>query len=476
VWAEGVTVGGVVGVTVARVGGLGDISSGAMDAALHEKISTLYRAHITVLKLRHDRALEAAGFDHAVIFAGAQHIAFLDDMGYPFKVNPHFKYWVPVVNNPHCMLVYTPGVKPRLLYYQPVDYWHKPAGPPEGWWTVPFDIEVITKPEDAAKFIPKTGRVAFLGEWDESFQTWGELASNPPALLNRLHFDRAWKTEYEIECIRAANEVGARGHKAAEKAFRAGESEYEIHLAYLRAASTTEDELPYGNIIAVNDNAAVLHYYHHDRNVLDKKDRYSFLIDAGASFNGYASDITRTYSQRRDEFADLIKAMDKAQLELCDAVVPKAHYPDIHLLAHRKVAELLKEFKFVDLDADAIVEKRISSTFLPHGVGHYLGLQVHDVGGFQKDPEGTTIPKPEGHPYLRLTRIVEPSHVFTIEPGLYFIEPLLADLQKSENAKYVKWKKVDAFRKFGGIRIEDNVVVTDNGHDNLTREAFASIS
>ena len=441
-----------------------------------DKLATLYRAHITVLKLRHDRAMEAAKFDHLVIFSGAQRYQFLDDMPYPFKVNPQFKYWVPVVDNPHCCLIYTPGVKPRLLYYQPVDYWHKPAGPPTGWWTPPFDIEVITTPDAAKEFMPQGGRTAFIGEWDDSFKAWGTFESNPKALVDRLHFDRAWKTEYEIECMRVANEIGARAHVAAEKAFRDGLSEYEIHLAYLRAASHTEEELPYGNIIAVNENAAVLHYYHHDRSQLDKKNRHSFLIDAGAAFNGYASDITRTYSSRKDEFRDLIDAMEKAQLELCDAVAPSVNYPDLHFMAHQKVAELLSRFKFVDLDADAIVEKRISSTFFPHGVGHLIGLQVHDVAGFQGDAHGTTIAKPEGHPYLRLTRRVEPSWVFTIEPGLYFIEPLLADLKKSDNARHVNWEKVDEFRKYGGIRIEDDVLVTDNGYENLTRQAFEAVS
>ncbi|MGZ8797894.1 MAG: M24 family metallopeptidase, partial [Thermoanaerobaculia bacterium] len=103
-------------------------------------------------------------------------------------------------------------------------------------------------------------------------------------------------------------------------------------------------------------------------------------------------------------------------------------------------------------------------------------LQVHDVGGFLKDALGACIPKPEGHPYLRLTRVVEASHVFTIEPGFYFIEPLLAELKASENAKYVNWKKVDDFRRYGGIRIEDDVVVTNTGHDNLTRDAFAHVA
>src|SRR5207249_11110269 len=97
-------------------------------------------------------------------------------------------------------------------------------------------------------------------------------------------------------------------------------------------------------------------------------------------------------------------------------------------------------------DADGALQKRITSTFFPHGVGHYIGLQVHDVAGFQADAAGRTIDKPEGHPYLRLTRQVEPRMVFTIEPGFYFIDPLLAELRKSENARYVDWQKVDDFR------------------------------
>ena len=432
------------------------------------ELSSLYADHIKTVKERHDRALRESGYDHVVVSGGALHVAFLDDLYYPFKVNPHFKSWVPVVDNPHCFLVYTPGQTPRLVYYQPVDYWYKPAGAPQGYWTSHFDIRVITDPQQAKEQFPNSGRVAFLGE-PEELQT-GDL--NPQPLLDRIHWERSWKTDYEIECVRQANVKAARGHRAAEKAFRAGQTEYEIHLEYLRASDQTEEELPYGNIIALNENASVLHYMNHGR---DKVPMHSFLIDAGASVNGYASDITRTYSRNGDEFGALIQAMDAMQQELCAAVKPGANYPDIHMLAHRKVAAILAQFGFVKLDADAIVQTGISSTFFPHGVGHYLGLQVHDVAGFMADPSGKSIPKPEGHPYLRLTRKVEPRMLFTIEPGLYFIEPLLSDLRKSDNAKHVNWEKVDAFRKFGGVRIEDDVVVTEGGHDNLTRAAFAGV-
>ena len=443
---------------------------------MDDALATIYTAHVTMNKLRHDVALEESKFDHAVVFSGALHYQFVDDMPYPFKVNPHFKMWAPVTTVANCFVIYTPGLKPKLLYYQPVDYWHHVPGKPTEKWVEKFDVIMIADPDEAKQYMPK-GRIAFIGEWDPKFASWGDMTPNPEAVLNSLHFDRAQKTEYEIECLRRANQRGARGHRAAEQAFREGLSEYEIHLAYLRGSDATEEEIPYGNIVALNDNASTLHYYHHTRDRRDADKLYSFLIDAGATYNGYASDITRTYSRRNDEFQQLIDAMDEAQLQLVAMCVPNTNYIDVHLAAHRKVAEILVRFDFVrDLDADGVVEKRISGTFLPHGVGHLLGLQVHDVGGFMADKSGRTIPKPDGHPYLRLTRVIDPGWCFTIEPGLYFVQSLLGELQQSENAKYIDWAKVDGFRKYGGIRIEDNVVVTETGNENLTRDAFADVA
>ncbi len=432
-------------------------------------LASLYPSHVATVKERHDRALAATSFDHVVVFSGALNVQFLDDNYYPFKTNPHFKSWVPVIDNPNCHVVYTPGRKPLLVYWQPIDYWYKPAATPCGYWVEQFDIVIIRDPEAAKAHFPKGGRTAYLGEPNELLGS--DL--NPGDLLSRLHWERSWKTDYEIACIRGANEIGVRAHAAALRSFAEGRSEFEIHIDYLLASLHAEAELPYSNIIAVNENASVLHYTHHDRGHLHEAERHSFLIDAGASCNGYASDITRTYSRERDEFADLIAAFDHMQQSLCAMVRPGVNYIDVHMAAHDGVARLLHEFKFVNLDAGAIVDTRISSAFFPHGVGHFLGLQVHDVAGFHSDCLGNLIAKPEGHEFLRLTRVVDPRMCFTIEPGLYFIDSLLKDLKSSDRAKHVNWSKVDAFRKFGGIRIEDDVVVTDEGHVNLTREAFA---
>jgi Xaa-Pro dipeptidase len=443
---------------------------------MDDALTTIYTAHVTIYKLRHDLALAASQFDHVVVFSGGLHYQWLDDMPYPFKVNPHFKSWVPVTDNPNSFVVYTPGLKPKLLHYQPVDYWHKVASTPTESWVEKFEVIPIANIEDAKQYMPK-GRIAFMGEWDEQFASWGDITPNPEAVVNSLHWDRSWKTEYEIECMRRANVRGVRGHLAAERAFRKGLSEYEIHFEFLRGANHVEEETPYGNIVALNANGATLHYYHHDRHTHEEPNLQSFLIDAGAQYHGYASDITRTYARRPGEFQELIDAMDEMQLALVDTVRPNADYIGIHMLAHRKIAEILVRFNFVGgIDVDGILEKRISSTFLPHGVGHMIGLQVHDVSGFAADRAGNKIPKPEGHQHLRLTRTVEPNMSFTIEPGIYFIDSLLADLKKTDNAQFINWARVDAFRQYGGIRIEDDVVVTETGYENLTRDAFNNVA
>jgi Xaa-Pro dipeptidase len=117
----------------------------------------------------------------------------------------------------------------------------------------------------------------------------------------------------------------------------------------------------------------------------------------------------------------------------------------------------------------------VSSAFFPHGIGHLIGLQVHDVGGFAESDRGGTIPKPDGHPFLRLTRTLEPGMVVTIEPGLYFIDLLLEELRDKGLGPSVDWERVAAFKPFGGVRIEDDVACTAGEPQNLTRDAFAAL-
>lgn len=440
-------------------------------------LTALYREHIATLRSRTDAILAESGYDSLVIFAGSPKRQFLDDMDYPFKANPHFKAWLPLIEHPHCWLVVRRGALPEVIYYQPVDYWHKVAGDPDGDWVEHTVVRLIRKPDDAKTYLRNLGKAAFIGEWDGRFGEWLPGAEqNPELLLSRLHWARAVKTPYEQECVRLANERAVRGHIAAKNSFFAGGSTLDIHLDYLRAVGHMEHELPYGNIIALNENGAVLHYHECTAQRFAEKDLHSFLIDAGAQVFGYAADITRTYSYRDDEFRALINAMDAMQVELISTIRPGQVYTELHVDAHLRIAKILRDFDIVRMEPEACVESNVSNTFFAHGLGHFLGLQVHDVGGHQGTPDGAKNPPPAQHPFLRLTRRLEAGHIFTIEPGLYFIPTLLNELRKGPHAKAVNWEKVEAFLPFGGIRIEDNILVRQDGVENFTREAFRSFA
>jgi Xaa-Pro dipeptidase len=436
----------------------------------------LFPAHITELRRRTDAALASAGFDGIAIHSGRLRYEFLDDRPYAFAVNPHFKQWVPVSDAPDCLVAYAPGdARPRLCFLQPADYWHRPPELPVGAWQDAFAITVIRSPDEAGAWLGVgSRRIAFIGEWQKDFESWGFAAVNPDALLAPLHYRRASKTPYELSCMRQASLIGARAHIAARDAFHAGASEFEVHLAYCAAAGSSEGELPYGNIIAFDEGAAVLHYQHLDRR--RDRPRRSFLIDAGAQFRGYASDITRTWSGGDEDFTALVAAMDALQRRLCSGIRAGRDYRDVHLEAHREIGALLADAGIVRCDAETAVAERVTSVFFPHGIGHLLGLQVHDVAGLAADPSGRgEIPRPEGHPFLRLTRPLEPGFVVTVEPGLYFIELLLDAARADGRGRHIDWSTVDRLKPFGGIRIEDDVVCTAGEPENLTRDAFAAL-
>jgi Xaa-Pro dipeptidase len=191
--------------------------------------------------------------------------------------------------------------------------------------------------------------------------------------------------------------------------------------------------------------------------------------------HGYASDITRTWSYRDQRFQDLIDRMDTMEREIVDEVQAGVDYRDLHIGTHRKLAGVLIDAELASGDPDTLLATGVTSAFFPHGVGHLLGIQVHDVGGFMENESGTTIDPPSGHPFLRLTRVLQEDMVLTIEPGLYIIDMLLENLRGTPAESHVNWTTVDWLRPFGGIRIEDDVRVLVNDRENLTRDAFARL-
>ena len=438
------------------------------------RLAASFAAHLAGVCARTAHALEACSYQGLLVFAGALQPVFADDRTYPFEANAPFKVWAPLSDAPGSFVWFEPGTRPRLIVECPQDYWHKPAQVPEGYWVSQFDVHAVPDVAAARALLPQDlAHAAYIGDAFAELADFGIGASNPPELVRRLDYGRAVKSPYELECLREANRLGARGHLAAHAAFGAGASEFEIELAFLKACGLREQELPYNPIIALNAGGAVLHYQVLERS--PPRERHSLLIDAGAEFAGYASDITRTYSAGNPEFAELIARMERLQQSLCAEVRAGVDWREVHLKAHALTAHVLREAQLIRCSAEEALENGLTRVFLPHGLGHLLGLEVHDVGGFMRSPEGGEIEKPEGHPYLRLTRRLEEGFVLTMEPGIYFIPQLLKAAEANGLGRHIDWPRVRALAPCGGIRIEDDLAVTAAGCENLTRDAFRAL-
>lgn len=449
--------------------------------------------HLSTLGARWDEALDATGFATAVVAAGANQNYFLDDQGPAYKPNPHFAQWFPSAATEHCELLVRPGREPLLLFYQPDDYWHLPPSVPS-WAQDKFEIEQHTTLEALGKARDShlasspnargANSVAWIGPQAPAVSTGGTPAAthNPVELINHLDFLRDQKTEFEIAAMREATRHAVAGHAKAREAFFAGASEYEIYMQFLHATGNTEGQLPYSSIVALNEHGGVLHYQYYDRTA--PAAHLSFLIDAGASHLGYASDITRTYSSAGstipgnsetapDEFAALIDALDSCQLELISSIRTQTPYADLHGRMIDRIAALLVEHNLLTCSEDEAIAGRHADPFMPHGLGHLIGLQTHDVGGQIANTKGDAAPPDGRFPALRLTRPMRANSVFTIEPGIYFI-PMLLDKLRVTKAP-INWPLIDRLMPCGGIRIEDNIWLTESGAVNLTREAFNAL-
>jgi len=434
----------------------------------------LFADHIRQRRDDFDAVLNELGLDALLIHSGRPTLRAFDDTAPPFRAHGHFVAWVPEPFTPDCLLVIRPGQIPQLWFCQPRDFWHQAPEPPAAWWAEVFDLKVVDSPKAWEGCFEALRAAAVIGEAAHLSHLGERLDLNPPLLLQRLDQLRTAKTPWEQACLAAANRTAARAHQAASEAFFAGASELDIHLAYLQAARQPDEALAYHSIVALNAHAAVLHYQYRDSHAPDVS--RSFLLDAGANHLGYASDITRTWAAAdQTEFSALIEAMERLQQDLCAAVRVGVSFVDLHLQTHRGVAAILNQAGLIKLSVDEQVDAGLTRAFFPHGLGHYLGVQVHDVAG-QVAACGQALPPPPEHPFLRLTRQLAAQEVVTIEPGLYFIPMLLEPLRQGPHAGHINWTAIDHLLPCGGIRIEDNLVVTEGEPVNLTRRAFASLA
>lgn len=282
---------------------------------------------------------------------------------------------------------------------------------------------------------------------------------------------RVFKTPEELRVLRYVAGVSSRAHIEVMKNVRPGMHEYQLESLFRNYCHSQGGcrFLSYTCIAASGCNVSVLHYGHsgapNDKQI-DDGDICSF--DMGGEYYCYASDITCAFPANGKFSPDqkiIYNAVLKANRAVFNASRPGVSWPDMHRLAERTFLEELRTAGLLQGDIDQMMNVRLGAVFMPHGLGHFMGIDTHDVGGY---PEGVERSSEPGLRSLRTARTLEEGMVLTIEPGIYFIEVLLDQaLNDPETARFIVPEVLQRFRGFGGVRIEDDVVITADGAELL---------
>lgn len=276
---------------------------------------------------------------------------------------------------------------------------------------------------------------------------------------------RRIKDQAEVDLIKNIALMANFGYKKLKTFIHPGVTERDIQLEYeFEVLKNGAHKMPYGTIVGAGSNAAILHAVPTSRVV---KSGDLILIDAGADVDDYCVDITRVFSadgkfsSEQNTIVNLVKDAQRSSIELCR---PGMEWRDVHLASAKVMAQGLKDMGILNISADEAMSTGAISVFFPHGVGHMVGLRVRDVGG-PPNPN----PKKYAGARLRVDMKLQEGHLMTVEPGLYFIEALLNDAEtRNTFGDQINWNEALKWREFGGVRIEDDILVTTKGPQNLT--------
>jgi len=276
---------------------------------------------------------------------------------------------------------------------------------------------------------------------------------------------RVVKDDFEIGLIRHANAISSHAHTEVMKMVKQARNERELMGTFIGSCiSNGGREQAYGCICASGTAGATLHYVHND---MPTSNKLNLLIDAGCEYECYCSDITRTYplqgafTKESKQIYDIVDAMQSQCMAMLKADV---RWEDVHALAHEVAIDGLRRLGILTGDKKDIFASRVSTVFFPHGLGHYLGMDTHDTGGNAdyQDPDPM-------FRYLRIRGRVPAGAVLTNEPGIYFcrfiIEPALKD---EKMARFIDKAVLDRYWDVGGVRIEDDIWIKEDGYENLT--------
>jgi Xaa-Pro aminopeptidase len=308
-------------------------------------------------------------------------------------------------------------------------------------------------------------QVAQLGAPVQGVSSDSALEERVRGALNHV---RRQKDDVELSRMREAERATRAGFASIAPLLEPGVTERQVQIEleaeFLRNGA---DFVAFDTIVGGGPNSAVLHFPPSPRPFGDGE---LVLIDAGAEVRGYASDITRTYpasgsfSAEQAELYAIVRHANRVATERC---APGTEWKDVHRTASLALAEGLVAFGLLKGEPVGLVESRAVHLFFPHGIGHTVGLGIRDVGGVLPDRE----PPPDVFPRLRVDLPLLPGYTMTIEPGFYVVPSLLADPDMRERHRdAVDWERAERMLDFGGIRIEDNVLITEDGYEVLTAD------
>lgn len=381
------------------------------------------------------------------------------DQTYPFLPDPTY-FWLTGLRRPGSAVAYNAQIGF-------VDFVNFPSDEEKIW----EHIAVISAPKARAAHELENwltqNKFSQIHRWSpQDHSVKSDRYEEICAVINR---ERRIKDSEEVALVKKAASIAKIGYDHMFKILRPGMSEKELQLEYeFQIFKNGAHTVPYDTIVGSEKNAAILHAVPTERKFGDQD---LVLIDAGADLYDYCVDITRVFpvqkkwNTQQKAIYDLVQSAQTESIKMSRAGVM---WRDVHLTSAKIIAEGLRQLNILKCSADEAVETGAISVFYPHGVGHMVGQRVRDVG----HPENKK-PKKYAGARLRIDIQIEAGHMLTVEPGCYFISTLInnPEIQKQYRDQ-IQWSEVEHWKNFGGVRIEDDILITKGEPENLTAGVF----
>ncbi|XP_043589455.1 xaa-Pro dipeptidase isoform X3 [Bombus pyrosoma] len=422
-----------------------------------------------------------------IILEGGVEIPFNDtDICWPFRQESFFQ-WCFAVEEPGCYgaldlatgtsILFMPRLPPEYAIWEgklhSLDDFKKRYAVDETYYT--DEIAKVLKSKQANLLLTLNGQNSDSGlqAKEATFDGINQFKVDNKILYPEICECRVIKSPQEIEVLEYVIKVSSDAHKSIMQMVKPGFAEFQAEAAFMHYVYSIGGcrHVSYTCICGSGHNASILHYGHAgapNNKVINNGDMC--LFDMGGNYCGYAADITCSFPVN-GKFTEDQKMIYNAVLAARDAVMdaakPNILWTDMHLLANKTMLSSLKSGGLLVGDVDEMMKAGLHEVFQPHGLGHFMGLDVHDVGGYLPGhPERSSAP---GLRKLRTSRVLLAGMVLTIEPGCYFIDCLLdAALKNPNQSKFIVAEELKRFRGWGGVRIEDDVLITETGVRNLT--------